>query len=161
VNLGLDYWEGDQMPMAITLRRLFRNYLSLIGGGVAGMSFVVNVVLLFLDFLSPTQNPYVGIITYMILPGVTLSGLGLVFGGAALRFFRLRRGAQVVELPRLDLNNTRHRLVLAGTFLAVILFLGLSGIGGYESYHYTDSVAFCGKTCHSVSAEFFAKSPHQ
>ena len=138
------------MPATITLRRLFRNYLSLIGGGVAGMSFAVNVFLLFLDFLSPTQNPYVGIITYMILPGVTLSGLGLVFGGAALRFLQLRRGAQVVELPSLDLNNTRHRLVLAGTFLAVIFFLGLSAIGGYESYHYTDSVAFCGKTCHSV-----------
>lgn len=138
------------MSTPITLRRLFRNYLSLIGGGVAGMSFVVNVFLLFLDFLSPTQNPYVGIITYMILPGVTLSGMGLIFGGAVLRLFRLRRGAQVVELPRLDLNNTRHRLVLAGTFLAVIFFLGLSGIGGYESYHYTDSVTFCGQTCHTV-----------
>ena len=91
--------------MAITLRRLFRNYISLIGGILAGLSFIVNVFLLFLDFLSPTQNPYVGIITYMILPGVTLTGLGLVFGGAALRFFQLRRGAVVVELPKLDLSN--------------------------------------------------------
>ena len=72
--------------MAITLRRLFRNYISLIGGILAGLSFTVNVFLLFLDFLSPTQNPYVGIITYMILPGVTLTGLGLVFGGAAPAF---------------------------------------------------------------------------
>jgi len=62
--------------MAITLRRLFRNYISLIGGILAGLSFIVNVFLLFLDFLSPTQNPYVGIITYMILPGVTLTGPG-------------------------------------------------------------------------------------
>ena len=115
------------MPATITLRRLFRNYLSLIGGGVAGMSFAVNVFLLFLDFLSPTQNPYVGIITYMILPGVTLTGVGLIFGGAALRFLQLRRGAQVVELPRLDLNNTRHRLVLAGTFLATDSLPGAVG----------------------------------
>ena len=151
------------MPATITLRRLFRNYLSLIGGGVAGMSFAVNVFLLFLDFLSPTQNPYVGIITYMILPGVTLTGVGLILGGATLRFLQLRRGAQVVELPKLDLNNTRHRLALIGTFLVVFLFLGLSAIGGYESYHYTDSVAFCGKTCHTVmSPEYTAYqgSPH-
>ena len=136
--------------MAITLRRLFRNYISLIGGILAGLSFIVNVFLLFLDFLSPTQNPYVGIITYMILPGVTLTGLGLVFGGAALRFFQLRRGAVVVELPKLDLSNPRHRYALFGTFLTIILFLGLSAVGGYESYHYTDSVAFCGTTCHTV-----------
>ena len=136
--------------MAITLRRLFRNYISLIGGILAGLSFIVNVFLLFLDFLSPTQNPYVGILTYMILPGVTLTGLGLIFGGAALRFFQLRRGAVVVELPKLDLSNPRHRYALFGTFLTIILFLGLSAVGGYESYHYTDSVVFCGTTCHTV-----------
>jgi hypothetical protein len=142
--------QEDHMTTAITLRRLFRNYLSLIGGLVAVISFVTNIFLLLLDYLSRTQNPYVGIVTYMILPGVTLGGLGLVFLGAALRFVQLRRGAQVVELPRLDLNNTRHRWALFGTFAAVILFLGLSAVGGYESYHYTDSVAFCGQTCHSV-----------
>jgi c(7)-type cytochrome triheme protein len=138
------------MTTAITLRRLFRNYVSLIGGIIAAVSFITNIFLLFLDYLSRTQNPYVGIVTYMILPGVTMGGLGLVFFGAALRFFQLRRGAQVVELPRLDLNNTRHRLALFGTFVVIIVFLGLSAVGGYESYHYTDSVAFCGKTCHTV-----------
>ena len=60
--------------MVITLRRLFRNYLSLAGGIIAGLSFMTDVFLLFLDFLRPTQNPYVGIITHMILPGCTISG---------------------------------------------------------------------------------------
>ena len=149
--------------MAITLRRLFRNYISLIGGILAGLSFIVNVFLLFVDFLAPIQNPYVGIITYMALPGVTMLGLGLVFGGAALRFIQLRRGAVVVELPKLDLSNPRHRYALFGTFLVIILFLGLSAVGGYESYHYTDSVAFCGRTCHTVmQPEYTAyqDSPH-
>jgi len=149
--------------MVITLRRLFRNYLSLAGGIIAGMSFLINVFLLFLDFIRPTQNPYVGIVTFMILPGVTMGGLGLVFGGAILRFFQLRREAQVVELPRLDLNNMRHRLALVGTFLALLVFMTLSAVGGYESYHYTDSVAFCGRTCHTVmEPEYTAYqgSPH-
>ena len=149
--------------MVITLRRLFRNYVSLIGGIVAAMSFTVDIFLLFVDYLRPTQNPYVGIITYMLLPGITLAGVGLVFGGAALQFLRLRRGAQVIELPRLDLNNTRHRLALFGLFFTIILFMGLSAIGGYQSYHYTDSVAFCGQTCHTVmQPEYTAYkvSPH-
>ncbi len=149
--------------MIITLRRLFRNYISLLGGVIAVMSFTVDIFLLFVDYLRPTQNPYVGIITYMVLPGITMSGLGLVVGGAALQFFRLRRGAQVIELPRLDLNNTRHRLALFGSFATMIVFLGLSAVGGYESYHYTDSVAFCGQTCHTVmQPEYTAYqgSPH-
>ncbi|MBI4537727.1 MAG: cytochrome c3 family protein [candidate division NC10 bacterium] len=149
--------------MVITLRRLFRNYFSLAGGIIAAISFLVDVFLLFLDYVRPTQNPYVGIITFMVLPGVTMSGLGIVVGGAILRFFQLRREAQVVELPRLDLNNTRHRLALAGTFLALVVFMTLSAVGGYESYHYTDSVAFCGRTCHTVmEPEFTAyqNSPH-
>jgi c(7)-type cytochrome triheme protein len=136
--------------MAITLPRLFRNYLSLIGAIVAVVSFLVNIFLLFIDLLATSQNPYVGIVIYMILPGFTLAGVGLVFVGALLQFVRLRRGAQVVELPRLDLNNTRHRLALAGTFLGALVFLGLSAVGGYHSYHYTDSVTFCGQTCHTV-----------
>jgi len=149
--------------MVITLRRLFRNYVSLIGGVLAAMSFTVDIFLLFVDYLKPTQNPYVGILTYMILPGITMGGLGLVFGGAALQFLRLRRGAQIIELPRLDLNNTRHRWALFGSFITVIVFLGLSAVGGYESYHYTDSVAFCGQTCHTVmQPEYTAykNSPH-
>ena len=149
--------------MVITLRRLFRNYVSLIGGIVASMSFILNIFLLLLDVARPTQNPYVGIVTFMILPGVTLGSLGLVFGGAVLRFFQLRRDAHVVELPRLDLNNTRHRLVLSGTFLAIIIFMTLSAVGGYESYHYTDSVAFCGQTCHTVMQPehiAYKNSPH-
>ena len=136
--------------MAISLPRLFRNYLSLIGGIVAVVSFLVNVFLLFIDLLAASQNPYVGIVIYMVLPGFTLGGVGLVFGGALLQFIRLRRGAKAIELPRLDLNNTRHRLALVGTFLGALIFLGLSAVGGYHSYHYTDSVTFCGQTCHTV-----------
>ncbi len=149
--------------MPITLRRLFRNYISLIGGVLAALSFATNVFLLFVDFLSSTHNPYLGIVTYMILPGVTLAGLGLAMGGAVLQFYRLRHGVQVVELPRLDLNNRRHRLALFGSFLTIILFLGLSAVGGYESYNYTDSVAFCGQTCHTVMQPQYVAylhSPH-
>lgn len=151
------------MTTPITLRRLFRNYISLIGGIIAGVSFIVNVFLLIVVSLAPIQNPYIGIVTYMILPGITLTGLALVFGGAGLRFLKLRRGAQVVELPKLDLSNPRHRFALFGTFLAIIFFLGLSAVGGYESYHYTDSVTFCGQTCHTVmKPEYTAyqDSPH-
>ena len=136
--------------MSMTLRRLFRNYLSLVGAIIATFSFLLDVVLLAIDLLAPHQNPYLGIVTHMILPGITLSGIGLIFAGAALQFWRLRRGLEVLEFPQLNLNNARHRWILVGSFVVVLTFLGLSIIGGYHSYHYTDSVAFCGTTCHEV-----------
>ena len=136
--------------MGVTFFRLFRNYISLIGAIAATISFLVDVFLLILDFLAPHQNPYLGVITHMILPMITLGGIGIIVAGAGLQLWRLRRGLQVLELPQLDLNNRRHRWVLAGSFLVILIFLGLSTIGGYHSYHYTDSVVFCGRTCHEV-----------
>ena len=147
----------------VTIRRLFRNYVSLVGALIAGLSFVVNVFLLLVDFLAPRQNPYVGILTYMILPGITMAALGVAVAGALIRYSQLRRGLEVVELPQLDLNQPRHRYMLAVAFVVIIAFLGLSGVGGYQAYHFSDSVEFCGQACHTVMRpEFTAyqNSPH-
>ena len=151
------------MPARITIRRLFWNYTSLVGVVLAGICFTVNVFLLIVDFLAPRQNPYVGIITYMILPGITLSGMGLVALGAIVRYVKLRRGREVLELPQLDLNAPRHRLLLAFGFLVIVAFLGFSAVGGYQAYHFSDSVQFCGQTCHEVMRPEFTAyqtSPH-
>jgi len=151
------------MPERITIRRLFWNYTSLIAAVIAGISFTVNVFLLIVDFLAPRQNPYVGIITYMILPMITISGVGLVVLGAIVRYVKLRRGREVLELPQLDLNTPGHRFLLAASFLVIIAFLGFSAVGGYQAYHFSDSVQFCGQTCHTVMRpEYTAyrNSPH-
>ncbi|MBI4572159.1 MAG: NapC/NirT family cytochrome c [candidate division NC10 bacterium] len=108
--------------MAVTIRACLRNPTSLLGAGIAGLSFATNLFLLLVDFLAPRQNPYVGILTYLLLPGITLGSLGLV-----------------------------------------IAFLGLSGVGGYHAYKFTDSVEFCGEVCHTVMQPVFTayvNSPH-
>jgi len=145
------------------MRRLFGNTLSLIGALVTGASFVINVFLLVADFLAVRSNPYVGILTYMVVPAITVAGIGLMLAGALLRYIRLRRGAQLGELPRLDLNDPRHRRRLAAVLLLLLVFLGFSAVGGYQAYHFTETVAFCGQVCHEVmKPEFTAyqSSPH-
>ena len=51
-----------------------------------------------------------------------------------------------------------------GLFLAgSVVFLLVSAIGSYQSYHYTESVQFCGQACHGVmKPEFvtYTHSPH-
>ncbi len=151
------------MPSRLTFRRLFRNWTSLIGALIVGISLTVNIFLLIVDFLAPRQNPYVGIVTYMILPGITLAGLAVVFVGAMVRYHKLRHGREVVELPQLDLNIPRHRVILGTAFVLIIGFLGFSAVGGYQAYHFSDSVEFCGQACHTVMRPEFTAyqgSPH-
>jgi c(7)-type cytochrome triheme protein len=147
----------------IRFRHLFLNYLSLAGGIVVGLGFVTDLFLILVDILVPSHNPYVGIVTYMLLPGVIVAGLVLVAAGAAIRYVQIRRGREFLVLPRLDLNTPRHRFLLGGSFGVLVLFLGLSAVGGYQAYHFTDSVQFCGQACHTVmNPEFTAyqDSPH-
>ncbi len=65
--------------------------------------------------------------------------------------------------PRIDLNDPGQRsaVISFGAFVAV--FVMLSGAGSYKAYEFTDSVQFCGQTCHTVmKPEFTAYqlSPH-
>ncbi len=139
------------MPTApIRFRHLFLNYLSLAGAIVAGLGLVTDLFLILVDILVPSHNPYVGIVTYMLLPGFIVAGLGLVAVGAAIRYVQVRRGREFLVLPHLDLNTSRHRFLLGGSFGVLVLFLGLSAVGGYQAYHFTESVEFCGQTCHTV-----------
>lgn len=151
------------MPSRLTFRQLFRNWTSLIGAVIAGLSLAVNIFLIILDFLAPRHNPYVGILTYMLLPGIILVGLAVVGVGASVRYYKLRRGRVVVELPQLDLNTPQHRFLLGAGLSLVVAFLGFSAVGGYQAYHFSDSVEFCGQACHTVMhPEFTAyqNSPH-
>jgi hypothetical protein len=145
------------------MRRILANPLSILGFVIAGAGFTVNVFLLLVDFLSPRQNPYVGILTYMIVPGITLAGIGLVILGGIYGYARLHRGEQAAPLPRLDLNDPQQRTAVSMILLALLIFLGFSAVGGYQAYQFTDSVTFCGQVCHSVMRpEFTAyqNSPH-
>ena len=140
----------DAAREPVTFRQLFRNYLSLAGGLIAGIGFGTNIFLILTDLLTPSHNPYVGIVTYMLLPGITMVGLGLTAVGAVVRYVRLRHGREFLVLPQIDLNTPRHRLILGGSLMALFLFLVLSAVGGYQAYHFTDSVQFCGQACHTV-----------
>src|SRR5437868_14531620 len=102
---------------------LFRNYLSLFGAAVVAAS-LASIVLLFLVELSVgTENPYLGIFTYVILPGFLITGLLTVFVGMHFERRRRRRLApgEFPAYPSLDLNDPRRRR-------SFFIFLGLTFI---------------------------------
>jgi hypothetical protein len=133
---------------------LFRNYISLVGAAIV-IASVVSVTLLFLiEITSNGENPYLGILTYIIFPSILMFGLTVVvLGMVRERWRRSRASADFRAYPRLDLNDTRARHA-AFTFLVVtFIFVSASAFGSYRAYEYTESVGFCGQTCHVMKPE--------
>lgn len=129
---------------------LLRNWLSLSGLALV-VGSVFSFLLLFLfDLLAHSSNPYVGILTYVIAPAFLLFGLFVMLIGALWERRRLRQ--EVGHLPRMviDLSQQRHRRIMVVFVVCTTLFLLLSALGSYHSYHLSESVEFCGETCHEV-----------
>lgn len=142
---------------------LFRNTVSLVGAAIAALTAVNIAFLVFVDYFHP--SPYVGIFAYMVLPAILIFGLALIPVG--MWFERRRRHklapGEVPTYPRLDLNSPAVRRNVLAFIAFSVVFVALSTAGSYRAYEYSDSVRFCGETCHKVmEPEYttYLQSPH-
>ena len=143
----------------------FQNWLSL-AGFIIVLGSVFSFFFLFtLDIFAPGQNPYVGILTYLVAPMFFLLGGILWLCGW---FIQRRQAAHAIAgAPptrfTIDLSRQRDRRILLAAAIGAGIFLLLTAIGSYETYHVTKSVQFCGQTCHApMKPEYVAylNSPH-
>ena len=156
--------ENGEHDMRKKLPASFANPITLVGVVVSAVSFIVIVFLAVLEYFDETPSPYMGILAFVIVPSVLLSGLAVAVFGVWREHRRQRTGLTTDRrLPILDLNNPRHRaavsLVSFGT-LALILF---SSFGSFKAYEHMESDRFCGQSCHTpMEPEFtaYANSPH-
>jgi hypothetical protein len=160
----------------MNLRDTFRNWVRLIyflgqnattlTGAVLTTSSALTLIAFFVyEFvLAGPVHPYIGILIFLILPGVFVLGLVLVPTGIWLRRRGLvARGELPSEYPTVDFGVplVRHGfiLVMAATALNVLI----TGTASYRAVGYMDTTQFCGQTCHTVMIpEFTAyqNSPH-
>lgn len=146
------------------VRQLLRNPISIVGLAMAAVA-LGNVLFLFLlDVTVPHPSPYVGILAYMVAPGFLIVGLAItIFGAIYYRRRSLSAKGISSRYFHLDLNDPAQRGAVAFFLTFMVVFIGMSVIGSYRAYEFTDSVSFCGQLCHSVMApEFTAyqQSPH-
>ena len=151
-------------PASRPLPSHFKNWLSLAGAITALGSLFAFVFLVAIDTFTHERNPYVGILTYIVAPAFLILGLGLIFVGWWWQRRHVARhpGGEAPPLT-IDLSRPRDRqfLVLFGS--GAVVFLLMTAFGSYQTYHFTESVQFCGETCHTVmQPEFTAyqDSPH-
>src|SRR6185503_12096747 len=102
---------------------LFRNYISFAGALIVTAA-VVSILLLFLiELTQRSDNPYLGIVTYIILPSFLAFGLIVIVIGMLIERRRRRRSpdSEIPPYPKIDFNEPRQRtLALALTSLAFI-----------------------------------------
>lgn len=142
---------------------LLRNWMSLTGL-VVGIGALFSFLLLFmLDSVANLSNPYVGILTFCVVPAFLIGGIFLTVFGAWLERRKRRKGGMSVPRMQIDFSNPRDRKMIVAFGIGSMVFIMLSAIGSYNAYNLTESVEFCGETCHSVMKPEFtahALGPH-
>ena len=135
------------------LASITRNAMSLIGTGLAIASLVLIICLFVMEQLGFEGGPYIGILTYLILPAIFVTGLVLIPIGSVLYRRSLRQvpgGESTPLLPIFDLNNTKTQrwmmIFLGATMVNIVIVAGAT----YKGVEVMESVEFCGMACHSV-----------
>ena len=145
------------------VRGLLRHPLSLVGAGLAFFSFFSILSMFLIEAILGKANPYIGVFTYMVYPGLLLLGLLFIPLGAYLERRRRVKFGDLPPYPDIDLNHPRTRAIFLFVIASSVVLLGLISTVSYRAYHFTDSVTFCGELCHSVmNPEYTAyqASPH-
>lgn len=128
----------------------FRNWISWTGLVLAASALFAFCLLFAIDLFAGHRNPYVGILGDVVAPFFFLAGVLIALFGALLHWRRERRALRAATplTLKIDLSRPRDRKILAIFAAASVIFLFVTAVGSYQTYHYTESAQFCGQTCH-------------
>jgi nitrate/TMAO reductase-like tetraheme cytochrome c subunit len=134
------------------------NPISLAGGAITTAAGITMIGYWLVEiFGRPNDNPYLGIIFFLLLPALFIGGLILIPVGLFLRRRKLRQAGQIpAEFPKVDLNDRIFRHGLDIVLVATILNLLVVSVASYRGASYMDSPQFCGQSCHVMHPEFTA-----
>jgi hypothetical protein len=144
-----------------------RHWISMLGAVIALAMACLFILLFGMEMSGFHGGPYLGILTYMILPGLFVLGLALIPVGVIrerrLRHAALAAGEQGPRLPVIDLNVQHTRSVVLASVGIGIIAVVIIGSATCKGIEVMESVPFCGTVCHTVmQPEYtaFQRSPH-
>lgn len=153
------HWRLLSAPLA----RLSNNPVSLVGVVFVTTAGVLWLFLLPVFVRGVAPHPYMGILLFLMLPGLFFGGLVLIPLGIWLRYRRERKKGPVswAEPARWNTADVRRLAAFVGVTTLANLVIGSQFT--YRAVSYMDSVTFCGLTCHRIMIpEYTAyqQSPH-
>jgi nitrate/TMAO reductase-like tetraheme cytochrome c subunit len=134
------------------------NPISLAGGAITTASGVIMIGYWIVELIGRSNdNPYLGIIFFLILPALFVLGLLLIPVGMYLRRKKLLKAGQIpAEFPNIDLNDRIFRHGIDIVLVATIINLLVVSVASYRGASYMDSPQFCGQSCHVMHPEYAA-----
>jgi hypothetical protein len=146
---------------------LTQNPISLAGTALAVASLTLIVALFIVHAFGFEGGPYLGIVTFLILPMIFVLGLLLIPVGI---YRQRKRAAKLAAegkapplFPVIDLNHeTTRKSVVIFLVLTLVNIVVIAG-ATYKGVEVMDSTAFCGLACHAVMEPehtAHSRSPH-
>jgi hypothetical protein len=164
-NDGLDNGAPDT-PSGLDERErrsLYRHPLAAVGGALIAAGAFAFVVLSAIDIASDVENPYRSLVTFVGAPAIFTTGVVLFLIAARIQVRKARRAGEDINFVlRVDPGDPRYMRNL-WVFLGLsFLFVVVVGWSGFKAYEATDSVSFCGESCHVMDPQniTYANGPH-
>jgi nitrate/TMAO reductase-like tetraheme cytochrome c subunit len=134
------------------------NPISLAGGAITTASGVTMIAYWLVELFGRfNDNPYLGIIFFLLLPALFIAGLVLIPVGMWARRKKLQMAGQIpLEFPKVDFNDKIFRHGVDIVLVATIVNFLLVSVASYRGAAYMDSPQFCGQSCHVMHPEFAA-----
>ena len=151
--------------MKVPMPDLARNPLSWIGAALVTLSAGLFLLVFAFELAGWHANPYIGIVFFLLMPGLFVLGLVLIPVGM-WREARARRRGVVrgpFQWPVINLNTPRQRTVIGTVALLTVANLLIISLAASRGVHYMESVEFCGQVCHEVMQPEFVShgaGPH-
>ena len=146
------------------LIHLSNNWISLAGVVLVTTTTIFWLFLLPVTLRGETQNPYIGILAFLLLPGPFFAGLLLIPLGMWLQRRREgRTGVYPPNFPPLTWRSAELRKLVYFIGVTTVLNIAIASQLSYGAVSYMDTTTFCGLTCHTVmQPEYTAyqNSPH-
>src|SRR5579863_4213914 len=123
---------------------LGQNPVTLTGAVITTSTALTTIAFWFYDiFLPGPPHPYIGLLVYLILPGIFVLGLLLIPIGIWVRRRKLLGSGQLPAIyPAIDLTLPVVRHTLEWVGLATMVNLLIIGTASYRGVEYMDSTNF-------------------
>ena len=154
----------EAAPSPVQRRSVYRHPLAAVGGSMVVAGSLVFLALFAVDLTSGAQNPYRALVTFIGLPALITLGALLFLLALRLQVVKARKqGVKVrfhLRVEPSDPSYMRNLWLFLGLLVVLLVVVAFSGLQAYQA---TESVAFCGDTCHTVmepQAVTYEVSPH-
>ncbi|RJR32718.1 MAG: cytochrome C [Deltaproteobacteria bacterium] len=140
---------------------LLCNWVGIFGLLLAVGSLFAALFLVAIDFLRGFDQPYMGVMVFLVVPSFFY--LGLFLAGVGIWLELRRRKKSAAAEARVEACGEWRTRQLVAVLVFTFLFLILSSFGSYRAFEVTESPEFCGALCHTpMKPEYttYKISPH-